>query len=278
MGDKMNLRGLRFAAIDPRDLTTNSEPVREIFSGLRSTDLTDLSEWFTPIEDQGNLGSCTAHAVVSLFEYYDRRTYKMYTDFSRLFHYKVTRNLMGLTGDSGADLRTAMKASHRIGMCPEKYYPYDVTKFDAEPTQFHYAVASNQKASFYVRIDSNRPTQTLANIKAYIRASLPCCFGFLCYESIDQADKTGQIPFPGPNEKIIGAHAVVAAGYIDDMVISNPKASVKTRGAIKFLNSWGTGWGDKGWGYLPYDYVLKSLAFDFWVLLRTSNPEFLNWD
>lgn len=274
----MNLRGLRFAEIDLRDLTYNSAPVQEIFRGLRGSDLTDLSEWFTPVEDQGNLGSCTAHAVVSLFEYYDRRTYGAYTNFSRLFQYKVTRNLMGLTGDSGADLRTAMKASHRIGMCPEKYYPYDITKFDVEPTPFHYAIASNQKASYYVRIDSNRPSQTLANIKAYIRAGLPSCFGFLCYESIDQADATGRIPFPGPNEKIVGAHAIVAAGYVDDMVIDNPKASVKTRGAIKFLNSWGTSWGEKGWGYLPYDYVLKSLAFDFWVLLRTSNPEFLNWD
>ncbi len=32
-------------------------------------------------------------------------------------------------------------------------------------------------------------------------------------------------------------------------------------------NSWGTGWGDRGYGWLPYDYVLNELAEDFWSLL-----------
>jgi C1A family cysteine protease len=32
-------------------------------------------------------------------------------------------------------------------------------------------------------------------------------------------------------------------------------------------NSWGTDWGDQGYGWLPYDYVKKRLALDFWSLL-----------
>lgn len=29
-------------------------------------------------------------------------------------------------------------------------------------------------------------------------------------------------------------------------------------------------WGDMGYGYLPYDYVLNSLAVDFWTIYDSS--------
>jgi C1A family cysteine protease len=66
----------------------------------------DLRAWCSPIEDQGNLGSCTANAGVGLLEYYERRAFGKHLDGSRLFLYKASRNLLGWTGDTGAYLRT----------------------------------------------------------------------------------------------------------------------------------------------------------------------------
>jgi C1A family cysteine protease len=33
---------------------------------------------------------------------------------------------------------------------------------------------------------------------------------------------------------------------------------------------WDTEWGEKGYGWLPYEYVLKGLADEFWSLIKSE--------
>jgi C1A family cysteine protease len=84
----------------------------------------DLRSWCAPVENQGSLGSCTAHAGVGMVEYFERRAFGRHIEASRLFLYKATRNLLHWSGDTGAFLRTTMQAMTLFGVPPEEYWPY----------------------------------------------------------------------------------------------------------------------------------------------------------
>jgi len=234
----------------------------------------DLRRWCSPVESQGNLGSCTAHAAVGIVEYFERRAFGKYIDGARLFVYKTTRNLMGVTGDTGAWLRQTMGALVFCGIPPEKYWPYTdkAPDFDEEPSSFVYAVADNYEALRYFSHDplgrKKVPATVLARVKSFLAAGIPSMFGFFGFPSVSQSNIEGGIPYPCPGEQAKWGHAVTAVGYDDRVKIKNLKCGEETRGALLIRNSWGTGWGEKGYGWLPYEYVLNELAVDFWSLLR----------
>ena len=274
---------------DLRDYTEQEADIPEMakkmgisasVKSLKAPSVVDLRQWCSPIENQGGLGSCTAHAAVGVVEYFERRASNNYIDGSRLFVYKTTRNLMGLVGDTGAWLRNTMGALALCGVAPEKFWPYtDNTQpgpagertFDDEPSPFVYAVADNFEALRYFCHDplgkNIPPADVLASVKKYLAAGVPSMFGFFGFPSFGQADVVGGIPFPCPGEQAQWGHAIVAVGYDDAKEIKNKKCNKQTTGAFLIRNSWGTTWGDKGYGWLPYDYVLYGLALDFWSIL-----------
>ncbi|MGQ9689000.1 MAG: C1 family peptidase [Desulfobaccales bacterium] len=257
---------------DYRDFRVDSPNILEIRDKSKKLQKTaktlpaavDLRPWCSPVEDQEDLGSCTANAGVGLLEYFQRRAFGKHLDASRLFLYKVTRNLLGWKGDQGAYLRTTMKALVLFGVPPESYWPYKIKDFDKEPPAFCYAFAQGYQTTKYYRLDppGQGTAETLAALKKNLAAGLPAMFGFTVYSSIPgSGDGKGEIPFPGPGDGVEGGHAVVAVGYDDKKKIG------KDTGALLIRNSWGTEWGMAGYGWLPYSYVEAGLAVDFWSLV-----------
>ncbi len=225
----------------------------------------DLSYLCPPIVDQGNLGSCTANAAAGVVGFYQLNSLKQCEPVSRLFIYKCSRDLLQMSGDNGATIRGTMGALALFGAPPEKYLSYDISKFEQSPLPFLYSFASNYQALVYFRHDPDKktPALTLDSVRSTLSKSIPCMFGFQVYESIKTATD-GKIPFPSSGESVLGGHAVMACGFDDSLKIGS------CTGALLIRNSWGESWGMKGYGWLPYEYVLKGLAMDFWSLLKNE--------
>jgi C1A family cysteine protease len=264
---------------DVRDYTPRSETVAPLLAKAKVpkkapaklASKVDLREWCSPIEDQETLGSCTAQAGVALMEYFQKKAFGEYLDGSRLFVYKTTRQLMGWTGDTGAFLRTTMGALALFGVPPESYWPYVIADFEEDPPAFVYALADNYEALQYYRLDppGDSPATVLATVKTQLVGSIPSMFGFTVYSSLYDGEN-GDIPFPSTSESVVGGHAVVAVGYDDNHKITSPNNNKKTTGAFLIRNSWSTDWGDDGYGWLPYEYVLQGLADDWWTMISAE--------
>jgi C1A family cysteine protease len=165
-----------------------------------------------------------------------------------------------------------MAAMALFGLPPEKYWPYNESTYNDEPSAFMYSYAKNFKALLYYRLDANgvKGQALLNSIKDSLRNCLPMIFGFTCFTSLDQADD-GRIPFPDKNEEVDGGHAVMAVGFDDNMKIVNPNNNkIVSIGAIKIRNSWSSLWGESGYGWLPYDYVLSGIADDWWSMTKAE--------
>ncbi|MEM8809591.1 MAG: C1 family peptidase [Cyanobacteria bacterium P01_G01_bin.38] len=237
----------------------------------------DLSFWCSPVVDQKTLNACSAYAAVGLMEYFVRKQLKKRVkSLSPMFLYKVTRNLMHQIGDTGASIRETMKAMTLFGVPPMDYWPYDLEKFDNEPTPFCYSFAQNFQALKYFRIDyANMPRELLLfQIQALISAGFPCIFGLTLYSSAykEKNIQQGFIPCPDPKlDKRVGGHALMAVGYDDfKMVSTEGGMGSSSPGALLVRNSWGAAWGKGGYGWLPYDYIMNGLTSDWWSLLKAE--------
>ncbi len=164
-----------------------------------------------------------------------------------------------------------------FGVPDEKYLPYSLDgknvnpAWDDEPDSFLYAMAKNYAAISYFCHDpigkSHNEKEVLKTVKKYLAAGIPAMFGFFGFPSFEDSDSPGAIPYPCDKENAEWGHAVMAVGYNDSKQIVNTKCGKKTKGAILIRNSWGRAWGEDGYGWLPYDYVLDGLAKDFWSIL-----------
>ena len=216
----------------------------------------DLRQFCPPVEDQGNLGSCTANALVGILEFLELKDKLLLVDLSRLFIYYNERVIEHtVDSDSGATLRDGMKSLVKLGVCPELDWKYIISKFAVRPSAKSFHDAAQHRVVSYHRI------LTLDEMKNCLAQGFPFVFGFTVYESFESSKvaKTGVVDMPKPDEAVIGGHAVVAVGFDD----------LKKRFIVR--NSWGENWGMKGYFTIPYKYLTnQNLASDMWVVLKDN--------
>jgi len=113
----------------------------------------DLRANCSPVEDQGQLGSCTANALVGNLEFLQKKGGCPVTDFSRLFIYYNERSMEGtINEDAGAMIRDGVQSLVQLGGCGEKKWPYNISTFTKKPSAACYKEATNHQVTSYHRI------------------------------------------------------------------------------------------------------------------------------
>lgn len=223
-------------------------------------DHVDLRENMPPVYDQGQLGSCTANALGAAFQFDQIRQGLPSWTPSRLMIYYLERQIEGtIKEDAGAQIRDGAKVLAKYGVCPEEHWPYDVDKFQLEPDVEDMKIASQNQVLRYARVE-----QTEDDILGVLASGYPITFGFTVYEGFEsrQCAATGYLQMPGKKDKCYGGHAVLACGYD------------REKRLILVRNSWGPKWGQHGYFWMPFDYILNpNLADDFWVLYSVEDGD-----
>jgi C1A family cysteine protease len=240
--------------LDERDLKHQFELVK-YFDAIMSVDYRSKCP---PVYDQGKLGSCTANAIAAAYEFDEMKEEEsnVFTP-SRLGIYYNEREMEGnVEVDDGAELRDGIKTINRCGVFPETMWPYDISKFNVKPPAECYVESSKHKAVEYKRVEQNLDQMKQCLINGY-----PFVFGIDVYESfeLDSVVNTGVILMPKEGEKKLGGHALMCCGFLVD------------KGVFIVRNSWGVSWGQGGYGYLPFDYMLSNMASDFWTVTRVKD-------
>ncbi|MDD5687469.1 MAG: C1 family peptidase [Elusimicrobia bacterium] len=214
----------------------------------------DLRKKCSSIEDQGQLGSCTANALVGNLEFLDVRDGNGYIDQSRLFIYYNERLLRDTVNeDSGAMLRDGIKSLVKWGSCSETTWPYKINNFTKKPSLKTYQSAKKHCITSYHRMN------TIDEMKVCLADGFPFVFGFAVYESFQTQEvvRTGIANLPDGKEHMLGGHAVVSVGYDEKL----------KRFIVR--NSWGIEWGIKGYFTMPYQYLeSRDLSDDFWTIRK----------
>lgn len=213
----------------------------------------DLRKHMPAIEDQEELGSCTANALAGNLEYLYLKKQDQF-QAARLFIYYNERALINeIYEDSGAYLRDGIKSLAKWGVCSEAMWPYDIGRYTTKPGLDCYAEALTRQITQYLRIS------TIQEMKQCLADGYPFVFGINVYESFESEHvaKTGTVPIPKSDEEQLGGHAMLCVGYNDH--------------TKRFIvrNSWGTGWGAKGYCTLPYEYLVNE-SDDLWTIKVTE--------
>ncbi len=221
-------------------------------SGLPSR--VDLRGMCSPVEDQGDVGSCAANAAVGALEYHQRLTKQPMIDLSRLYVYYNARRMAGKQADDcGTLIPHVMASVMAFGACPEQMWPYLEAMWPTEPTQVCYQAAQNFGGVSFARAALGTPC------KAAVASGLPVVFGTFLPDHMLHVEgaRTGRIqrPTEGWPGQGSGGHAMLIVGYDD------------ASQAWLVRNSWGPGYGDGGHVWIDYQVMeAYSPPTEFWTI------------
>lgn len=232
------------------------DPKAKLFKGVKAvltehaSDVIDMRNWCSPVEDQRELGSCVANATVGALELLRIKQGHDHIDLSRLFCYYNARLMHGdQSRDVGSIISLAIGTLNTIGTCTEANWPYNTNQVFVRPSWGSYQEAYGNKIGNFELISGHGKPRIELIVNA-LRGGYPVVFGL----DVDEAftmNKSASLFFSGPNA---GTHAMLIVGY-------DP-----SKKEFIVRNSWSIHWGDQGYWYMHESILDQQNAGDIWVL------------
>lgn len=218
--------------------------------------LIDWRGFCSPVEDQADIGSCVANAIVSNLEFLEIKQGLPYTDLSRMFVYYNSRletNTANL--DEGSDISSAFDAIKRYGVCSEQTWPYDPDKVFMRASWMSYREGYLHSIKNSYKIEASGEARHQDILKC-LKSCHPVVFGVKVFSSFRGVD--GNVPMPKSDENLLGGHSMLIVGV--DLI--NKKYLIR--------NSWGKYWSpsESGYAWMSFDYIEKYGSYDFWTCTK----------
>lgn len=234
--------------------TPSAAPAIQFASSGGLPERVDLRAMCSPVENQGNVGSCTANAAVGALEYHMRVARMPEVDLSRLYVYYNARRLSRKESeDCGAFISHVMASVMAFGACPERMWPYVEAMWPTEPGAPCYEAGGNLTGVSYARVARD------SGMKVALVNGLPVVFGISLPGDMLHREgwETGRIRRPQgafPPSPHSG-HAMLIVGYDDSLQ------------SWLVRNSWGTDYGEGGYVWIDYEVMRAySHPHEFWTI------------
>ncbi len=213
------------------------------------------------IRNQGSRGTCSVFALTFLMEYmYGSRLVVPVNDLSEEYLNYAANIVSGNTTDG--DFFSNLDAGYQTwGACPESTEPYQSTPVTSIPQN----ILDSGRLWTRFTVDFIKPWDNsegavqsqLDQVIHYLDQNIPVAFGGWWFKqgkwSTTLINNVEVMTVPAINQKTVmleDGHSVALVGYRRDTAFPGG-------GYFVFRNSWGSAWGDHGYGYMPFDYVLK---------------------
>lgn len=207
----------------------------------------DLLSWSGPIFDQGAIGSCAQNALISIIQMQMKMSGIEIPTLSRMGLYADVRNLQQTFNyDSGTSVSVMMTVAQTKGIGYETTWPYQQSKLYVQPSTAYAQEAAQHKMGSYGEVSTETQWPIMINgIKMLLGEGKPVFLALMVDSWFMQ--QTGPIasqPGTGPDTAGSG-HAVAIVGFDE-----NNTPNDNTDDYLIVQNSWGTSWGDNGYGRL----------------------------
>ncbi|NOZ08749.1 MAG: hypothetical protein GXO91_07745 [FCB group bacterium] len=217
-------------------------------------DAVDFSQNFPPILSQGGQGSCVAWSAGYYYKSYQEWQEHQWdlTQDNHQFSPAFIYNQINGGVDAGSNISDAFLVFSSMGCATLQDMPYDQNQCTVYPDENDFLSAMNFRTQETYAIDLYTDFNSFKNVIANGNSIV---IGFTIYDSFYDISSWDYVygvnSYYGDN---VGGHAVAACGYDDN------KVTPDGLGAVKFANSWGSGWGDNGYFWISYE-ALQNPAF-----------------